>query len=187
MEAAPPGAPARRVTLANGISLVRLGAAPAVAFAIAAGAGSAALALFALAVATDLADGAVARRRGESSDLGGLLDHASDAAFATLGLFALSLRGEVPAPLAPLVALAFAQYAFDSRAFPGRSLRASAPGRLNGLAYFVLLGIPLVRDALGLAVFRPDLVYDLGWALAASTLLSMMHRAVALRRIRRRR
>jgi cardiolipin synthase len=172
----------RWVTRANALTALRLAAAPALAAAIAGGAAGAAALLFALAVASDLLDGRVARRFGESSPLGGLLDHASDAIFVTAGLGALACRGEVPALLAPLVAAAFLQYVLDSRALAGRRLRTSALGRANGVAYFVLLGIPIARDGLGLAAPGSRSVRGLGWALAAATLVSMADRAAALLR-----
>lgn len=80
-------------------------------------------------------------------------------------------------PLLPaLVAAAFAQYALDSRVARGGALRASRLGRWNGIAYYVMLGIPLVRDALGLAWPGQALVLALSYALVASTLLSMADR-----------
>ena len=57
-------------------------------------------------------------------------------------------------------------------------------GRWNGIAYFVLLGIPVVRDGLGIGWPGDVLVLALGWALVASTLASMLDRAVALARAR---
>jgi cardiolipin synthase len=178
--AAAPGS--RWATRANVLTALRLAAAPALAAAVTAGAAGAAALLFALAVATDLLDGRVARRFGEASPLGGLLDHASDAIFACAGLAALAWRGEVPALLPPLVAAAFLQYVLDSRALAGRRLRASALGRANGVAYFALLGIPIVRDGIGLSAPGAGAVRALGWALVATTLLSMADRAAALLR-----
>jgi phosphatidylglycerophosphate synthase len=170
----------RWATRANALTGLRLAVAPALAAAIVCGAAGTALLLFALAVATDLLDGRVARRFGEASPLGGLLDHASDAALVTAGLAALAWRGALPGLLPPLVAAAFFQYMLDSRALAGRRLRASALGRANGIAYFVLLGIPVVRDGLGLGWPGPPAVLILGWALVATTLVSMADRAVAL-------
>jgi cardiolipin synthase len=170
------GGPSWR-TRANALSAARLAAAGPLACAVAAGQARLALALFAAAVVTDLLDGRVARRFGESSAVGGLLDHGADAATVACGLAALAWRGVVPAPLPPLIVLAFAQYALDSRALAGHRLRASALGRANGIAYFVLLGTPLVRDALGLAAPGPVLVRGLGWLLVATTLLSAADRA----------
>jgi CDP-diacylglycerol--glycerol-3-phosphate 3-phosphatidyltransferase len=179
------GAPALRGgrwrTWANALTFLRLLAALPLALAIASGASAAALSLFALAVVTDLADGRVARRRGEASSLGSLLDHATDASFVSIGLGALVCAGSVPAPLPLLVAAAFVQYALDSRSLAGRPLRASALGRLNGIAYFVLLGVPVVRDGLSVG-WPPDAtVLALGWALVVTTLVSMAARLRALR------
>jgi len=167
---------ARWATPANALTGVRLAAAPALAAAIVCDAAATAAALFALAVATDLADGPLARRRGEVSPLGGLLDHASDALLCTSGLAALAARG-VLTPLLPLlVALAFLQYTWDSRVVRGQRLRASSLGRWNGVAYYVMVGIPVVRDALGVAWPGAGLVAALAWALVASTLVSMADR-----------
>jgi cardiolipin synthase (CMP-forming) len=152
------------------------------AWAISTHAAALALACFALAVATDLADGRVARRFGEASALGGFLDHATDATFVATGIASLAYVGIAPAPLAPLVLAAFAQYALDSRALAGRPLRASALGRWNGIAYFVLLGIPVVRDGLTIGWPADALVRVLGWALVATTCASMTDRLLAHRR-----
>ncbi|MCZ6463409.1 MAG: CDP-alcohol phosphatidyltransferase family protein [Proteobacteria bacterium] len=174
----------RWLTWANGLTGLRLFAAPVCACAILAGAPHAAGWIFALAVASDFADGRLARRRGEASALGGLLDHATDATFVSLGLGALAYGGLVPALLPFLVAAAFLQYTLDSRALAGQPLRTSFLGRWNGVAYFVLLGIPVVRDFLGLGWPPPALVHGLGWLLVASTAASMCDRALALRRLR---
>jgi phosphatidylglycerophosphate synthase len=166
----------RWLTWANGVTALRLVAAPACACALLDGAHGVAAALFALAVATDVVDGRLARRRGEASPLGGLLDHATDATFVAVGLGALAATGEVPVLLPLLVAAAFAQYVFDSRAHVGAPLRGSALGRWNGIAYFVALGVPVVRDALGLAWPGPAWVRAFAWLLVASSLLSIADR-----------
>jgi phosphatidylglycerophosphate synthase len=173
---------ARWSTRANALTLARAACAPVLAFSIAGGHELAAAGLFAFAVASDLADGRLARRWGEASPLGGLLDHASDAVFVTAGLGALARAGEVPLALPWLVAAAFLQYVLDSRAAGSRGLRASPLGRWNGIAYFVLVGVPVVRDALGLGWPGAGLVRALGWTLVASTIVSMVDRALALRR-----
>jgi phosphatidylglycerophosphate synthase len=165
------------------LTSLRLAAAPACAFAIAGEEHGIALSLFVLAVATDWIDGRVARRYGETSPLGGLLDHATDATFVSLGGLALAARGEAPWVLPFLIASAFLQYALDSRrpaaSEPSREgwvLRASALGRWNGIGYFVLLGIPVVRDGLAIGWPPRALVLTVGWALVLSTVLSMLDR-----------
>lgn len=174
-------APSAWRTHANALTLLRLAIAPALTAAIATGRAPLATALFALAVATDFADGAVARRCGETSPLGGLLDHAVDATLCTLGLAAHAAQGAVPWPLPALVALAFAQYALDSRSLAGRPLRASRLGRWNGIAYFVAVAVPIVRDTLGWSWPGPALVWWLAGGLAVSTTVSMADRLIALR------
>jgi phosphatidylglycerophosphate synthase len=140
--------------------------------------------LFALAVVTDYLDGPLARRHGHASPLGGLLDHTTDALFVSVNLGALAYLGYLPGWLPPLVALAFTQYLLDSRALAGRPLRASWLGRNNGIAYFVLLGIPLISNALDLGWPPRAWISAFGWVLVASTLLSMLDRASALLRTR---
>ena len=178
-------AASRLRTRANALTALRLACGPLLVLALLDRAAWPAFALFWLAVGTDLLDGRVARRYGEVSALGGFLDHVTDAAFVSLGLAALALRGEAPVLLPALVALAFLQYTLDSRVLQGAALRASALGRWNGIAYFVPVGTVVVRDALGLAWPASPLVLGLGWALVATTLLSMADRAWALRSARR--
>ena len=169
-------------TRANVLSLLRLVLAPLLAGAIFVGRAEIATALFALAVATDFADGAVARRYGESSSLGGLLDHAIDATFCVLGLSAHAAAGVVPWALPVLVAAAFTQYVADSKSLAGRPLRASRLGRWNGIAYFVAVAVPIVRDTFGWSWPGVTLVWWLAAALVVSTLVSMLDRALALQR-----
>jgi phosphatidylglycerophosphate synthase len=177
--------PTRRyATLANGLTAVRLALAPGLAAAILADAAGTAAVVFALAVATDLADGRVARRRTEVSSLGGALDHAVDATFVAAGAAALAARGALPALLPWLIAAAFLQYAFDSRT-PEGALRGSRLGRFNGIAYYAIVAVPIVRDALGLGWPGPRLVLGLGWLLVATTILSMADRIRLARRSRR--
>jgi len=172
-------------TRANALTALRLVCGPLLVLALGRRVAWPAFTLFWLAVVTDLLDGRVARRYGESSALGGLLDHVSDAAFVTLGLAALALRGEAPALLPAAVALAFLQYTLDSRVIQGGALVASGLGRWNGIAYFVPIGTVVVRDALGLAWPPPAFLLALGWLLVGSTALSMADRARALLSSRR--
>jgi cardiolipin synthase len=176
---APVLAPDRWITIANGLTAVRLVLIPPLVLSVAADRSLVVFAIFWLAVATDMVDGRVARWRGEASRLGGVLDHTTDALFVSAGLAAYAAQGVVPAPLPVLVLLAFGQYALDSRVLAGRSLRTSWIGRSNGVAYFVLLGVPVVRDALSIGWPPAGLVLVLGWALVATTLVSMADRGIA--------
>lgn len=137
--------------------------------------------LFCVAVATDLADGPIARARGTASALGRVLDHLADFTFVDSGLAAAALRGAVPLALPLLVALAFLQYVADSYWLRrAGELRMSWLGRWNGILYFVpLAGALLVQ--LGAAALAAPTLW-VGWALVLSTGLSIADRALSLRR-----
>lgn len=137
--------------------------------------------LLAVAIATDLFDGPLARRLGTASAAGRVFDHATDCVFVTAGLAAAAARGGVPWLLPLLVAAAFGQYVIDSYwVHTGGALRGSRLGRWNGILYFVPLGGDvLVR--LGLQPLAP-LVTAIAWALVATTVLSMAARVLASRR-----
>jgi phosphatidylglycerophosphate synthase len=163
-------------TRANALTLIRLALAPVLVWALLTQQNLLALGAFGLAVFTDLADGWVARRFGEASPLGGLFDHAVDATFVTCGSAALAWLGVLPAPLPALIAIAFLEYALDARFFESHGLRGSFLGRWNGIAYYVVVGVPVVREALSLGWPGSGLVRGLGWLLVVSTLASIADR-----------
>ncbi len=170
--------------LANALTLFRLILAPVLVVAVVRQSYLAASAIFFLAVVTDFADGSVARRSGSVSPRGAFFDHAVDAIFCTAGTAALAHAGALTAVLPPLIAVAFLQYAVDSRILSGRGLRSSALGRWNGIAYYVIVAIPIVRDGLGLAWPGGFWVAILGWGLVVSTVASILDRARLLFRSR---
>lgn len=170
----PPGR--RWSTRANALTGLRLLLAPLLAAAVATERPGLATLCFAVAVASDFADGWVARRFGEATYLGGLIDHGVDACFVVVGTGALAALGVLPAALPPLIGLAFLQYALDSRRLSARGLLPSPLGRLNGIAYYVIVAVPIARDALGLGWPGAGLVRGLGWALVVTTALSMFDR-----------
>jgi phosphatidylglycerophosphate synthase len=190
--------------VATALTLLRLALAPALVFAIARESPLAASAIFFAAVATDFADGHVARRSGVVAPWGGLFDHGVDAVFCTAGTAALACAGVLPVLLPPLIAIAFLQYALDSRWQGGEAaaqraegerrrppprlapsgLRASSLGRFNGIAYYVVVAIPIVRDALGLGWPGPLLVRLIAWGLVATTAASILDRVRLLLRAR---
>ncbi len=171
---------ARLFTLSNGLTSLRLVAAPVFFCALVEESWVPAFVLFWFAVASDLLDGRLARARGETSVLGGLLDHASDAIFVSLGQWALYATDRAPGLLPVLVVVSFVQYALDSRILDGRALRASALGRWNGILYFVAPGVVATRGAFGLAFPSDGVVLFLGWVLVLSTLVSMADRLIGL-------
>jgi len=137
--------------------------------------------LFCVAIATDLADGPIARARGTESALGRALDHGADFLFVNGGLSAAAWTGVLPWLLPALVAFAFAQYVVDSYLLHrARELRMSALGRWNGILYFVPLGGAILVE-LGLD-FLAEPTRWVAWALVASTVASITDRALAARR-----
>lgn len=168
--------------MANGVSLFRLALTPVVVHAVLAGRWRIAAAVFALAVASDFLDGALARRRGTASALGGVLDHTADAVFVAATLWAIAFaEAQVRVDLVPgilpfFIALAFAQYLLDSKALAGKPLRASWLGRVNGIAYFVIAGVVIARHAWNLAWLPAEAVYWSGLLVLVSTLASMYDR-----------
>ncbi len=172
------------LTWANGLTLLRLIAIGPTAWAIVSSHWLLAAGLFALAAFTDLADGPLARRYGHASPIGSLFDHGTDALFVSITLGALAATGYINPYLSVLVALAFIQYMFDSKALAGAELRTSFLGRNNGIAYFVMVGIPVVREALALTWPPLGWIAALAWLLVLSTSLSMLDRAITLLRQR---
>ena len=168
------------LTLPNALSVSRVLLAPLCAALYATDHALLAAVVFYGAVVTDFMDGRIARRRDQVTALGGLLDHASDAVFVTVQLAALAWSGTVPVLLPVMVLAAFTQYMLDSRALSGRILRASWLGRRNGVLYFVPAGTAITRDALQLSWPADAWLIAFGWLLVATTLLSMLDRALTL-------
>ncbi len=173
--------PRIRFTRANALTLSRGLLAPALALAILESESGVATAIFWVAVATDLADGRVARRRGEVSEHGRLFDHTADAIFVSTGAAALACVGALPHLLAPAIVLAFVQYAVDSRVVGDREPRRSRLGHWNGIAYYVAVATPIIRDTLGFNWPGSTLVMALGWLLVASTVVSIANRLRVVR------
>ena len=170
---------------ANLLTASRVVIAPACAWACWQGHWLLAAVLFTLAALSDYYDGPLARAHGQSSNWGGLFDHATDAWFVALTLSACATNGSISPWLPPLVVMAFAQYTLDSSALAGARLRANWLGRSNGIAYYVLAGV-----AIGLALLQPwlsrwlpaawftQVPYALSWLLILSTAASMLNRFV---------
>lgn len=141
------------------------------------------LVLLGVAIATDYWDGRVARMTETASARGQLFDHATDFVFVTAGLAGTARAGLVTPILPVLIIIAFGQYVLDSYLLHRqKQLRMSAIGRWNGVLYFVPLVVlsvarlGLFRDA---ASFLTLTAGALGYALATSTVVSILDRASA--------
>jgi phosphatidylglycerophosphate synthase len=136
-----------------------------------------------VAIATDYADGKVARLTGTASPRGQLFDHGTDFVFVTAGLTGAAMAGLVTPVLPVLITIAFAQYVLDSYwLYRQKQLRMSAIGRWNGILYFVpLVLISASRLALpgSVASWLTLAAGAAGYGLAVSTVVSAIDRAVA--------
>lgn len=164
------------LTWANGLTALRLALALPCAWSAAQQRWSWAALLLSLAIITDLLDGPLARRLGQTSAFGGLADHATDATFVALLLGALAGGGHVPWLLPVLVAASFLQYTIDSRAHRGRQLRGSWLGRANGIGYFVLAGAVVYRNGLDLSWPTAPVIDAAAWLLVLTSAASMLDR-----------
>jgi cardiolipin synthase (CMP-forming) len=164
------------LTWANGLTAIRALSALPCAWLIVRGQWGAAAVLVTIAVVSDLLDGPLARRLGQSSALGGVLDHGADAWFVTCLLTGLCFAGLVPWLLPVLVVAAFTQYTIDSRVLHGRGLRGSRLGRINGIGYYLAAALPVYGGAFGVAWPSGTVLVVLSWILIASTLISMAGR-----------
>ncbi|MFT4518468.1 MAG: cardiolipin synthase [Halioglobus sp.] len=164
------------LTLANALSVLRILLAAPTAWAVTQGWWGLASLLLAVAIISDLFDGPVARKRGQDSAAGGLLDHSCDALYVVSAFAALSSLSMVPVLLPILVVFAFVQYVLDSNALKGKTLRTNQLGRYNGIAYYALLVIAFAAALLAPVATLQPLLNILGWILIVSTLLSMSDR-----------
>jgi len=140
-------------------------------------------AFVAIAIATDYYDGIVARALGTASPAGQLFDHSTDFLFVTGGLSGAATAGAVPLVLPILIVVAFTQYVLDSHfLYRLKRLRMSRLGRWNGILYFVpLVVIALARLPVpsGASGALGALALGVSWLLVASTMASIIDRAVA--------
>lgn len=143
------------------------------------------LVLVGIAIATDFADGIVARRTGTTSPRGQLFDHTTDFLFVTSGLAGAAVAGRVTAVLPIVIAVAFSQYVLDSYFLHRKKrLHMSFLGRWNGMLYFVpLVLVAASRLDLAAGVAQPfsTLIVTLSYLLVLSTIASIVDRALAPR------
>ncbi|MCB1749595.1 MAG: CDP-alcohol phosphatidyltransferase family protein [Gammaproteobacteria bacterium] len=157
------------------LSLSRALLAPGAAWALWRDAAAMSFAIFAWVVVSDVLDGRVARRRGDASEFGTLLDHGADCVFVTLVIATAAVLGLLPVALPVLIVAAFARYALAARA-AGGGFRGSQLGRVNGIAYFVLVFAVLIVRHFAPAPWAAALLQGAGWVLALSTLLLLVRR-----------
>ena len=179
--------------LANALTAARLCSAPILLWCILQMRWWLAVGCLVIAVVTDVYDGKVARSQGSDSAAGGFFDHATDAALVSAASWALAQHGLITFWLCPLIALAFIQYAADSRVLQGQVLRTSKLGKYNGVGYYILVSTTIGCQAfasllstsampwptgISLLIQLDQIVYVAAWLLVASSLASMLDRLV---------
>ena len=173
--------------MANLLTLLRLLLALPVGWAMADGeflpAWALALCLFA-AITSDYLDGKIARSHGTASARGQIFDHSTDFLFVTSGLAGAVYADLVPEILPVLIMVAFSQYVLDSYfLYRQKILRMSFLGRWNGVSYFGPLLLISFARLLEDNQWNAEIVFSglnlLTWALIASTVLSIIDRAIA--------
>jgi cardiolipin synthase len=103
-EGTPAGSGSRVLTIPNAISALRIALIPVfVALIVDENTTTAGLIMFGLVVATDWVDGTIARRTGQVSELGKVLDPVADRLAIAAGLIALAVRGVFPVWAAVLI------------------------------------------------------------------------------------
>ncbi len=126
------------------------------------------LTLIVMAIASDFADGKVARHYGTASNRGMLFDHATDFLFVSSALAGLAYNGNIEALLPILIIIAFSQYVLDSYLlFKQKHLRMSLLGRWNGILYF----LPIVLFANAALPMYPESFQQILSSLATASVL----------------
>ena len=132
--------------------------------------------VFCYAAGSDFVDGPLARYLRLDSPLGHRFDHVADVVFTASGLASLAWLSMIPWVLVVVQLMAFVEYTVNG---PNKSgFRTNKLGQINGVLYFVLLGIPVTQFAMNLDWIPSSLIAALAWVLAGSTLLSLVLRLV---------
>lgn len=118
-----------------------------------------------LIMASDCLDGWLARRLGQTSHIGRLLDHLCDVTFILLALLTFARHGIIPWWLPAAIAWSFLMYVVDSwwrtTAKPFRALLPTRMGHWGGILYYVTVAIVLVDVCLVNVITQAVLSY--GW------------------------
>ena len=152
--------------------------------------GVVALLLFGVIAASDRLDGWVARRRGQTSAVGRVLDHLSDVGFILVSLSAFAGEGWVWWWLPAAIAWAFGLYALRSWWFTagttGPTLIGSRLGHLGGILNYGAVGLVALDVCLGHRLRAAGATSVLFIPLAGLALLSGLEHLYALLTLRRR-
>jgi phosphatidylglycerophosphate synthase len=117
---------------------------------------------FAVAAASDVWDGRVARRFGSASSSGRVFDHIADIGFVLAALSTYVALGTAPWWVPAAVAVAFGWYAVSVWILPqnGRANPVgSRIGHLGGVCNYVLIGILVCNNSAGIQLLSAAVLY----------------------------
>ncbi|KAI5294971.1 cardiolipin synthase [Ascosphaera acerosa] len=182
-------------TVPNILTFSRLVAAPVVGWAILADHPTLALSLFAYAAVTDLVDGLIARRFGQESVVGTIIDPMADKLLMTIGVVCLSVQSSIPFWLATLIIGRDAGLGLSALYFrwislpppktmarywdfslPSAEVKPTLISKVNTALQLLLvgsaLGMPVMSDALLAAWHAQEAMVGLQYLVGATTVLS---------------
>jgi cardiolipin synthase len=168
------------LTVANQLTLLRMGLAPLLVVLVLQGELRWALAVFVVAGLTDLLDGLIARISGQQTTLGAMLDPVADKVLLTSAFIALTwgsaLAARIPAWLTVVVlsrdAIIIVSVAIVNFTLGRRIFYPSMLGKLCTVSQIVTVGVALLANAFGAGgwAFRPLVLLTL-----ALTVTSALH------------
>ena len=140
--------------------------------------------LYGLIIVSDILDGWLARRLGQTSQIGRLLDHLCDVTFILLALLTFAHQGIIPWWLPAAIAWSFIIYVIDSwwrtSGQPRRVLLPTRMGHWGGILYYVTVGIVLADVCLVHVVTKTLISYGWFHLIALLALLSGSERLYCL-------
>lgn len=140
------------------------------------------IALFVAIVLSDVFDGILARNLPAPNPYGTLIDHGADAFVVVCLCTIFSITGLCSALLPVAIAIAFAQYALDTRKTNSRIPRASLLGKFNGINYYLFCACCLIFELLKNSLTGTQLnaallfLHGYSWALVLSSIVSVAQR-----------
>ena len=166
------------LTMANQLTLLRMGLAPLLVVLVLQGRMGWALGVFVVAAATDALDGLIARLGGQQTTLGAMLDPVADKVLMTSSFIALTWGGGVALPIPVWLtvvilsrdAIIIVSVAIVNMTLGRRIFYPSLLGKLATVAQLLTVGFVLLANATGSgeALLRPLFVATLALTVASA-------------------
>jgi phosphatidylglycerophosphate synthase len=138
-----------------------------------------AVAIFAIAAASDVFDGRLARRWGSATNGGRAFDHFADIGFILAALSTYAALGTTPWWVPAVIAVTFAFYVLDSWSYPGTGalrLVSSRIGHASGVLNYGLVGILVCNNTAGIQLLSAAVLRELFWLVPIYSTLAVVAR-----------